>query len=106
MPTLKPRAIRSYGSKFQKLNFRVQAVDLRTYTIAGHYDARACLSPETLELYVAVHEAIDRRFSADQLYIWNDHEQALDDHTAHITADIKAEGKIMQAINKIVTSLR
>jgi phenylalanine ammonia-lyase len=83
------------------LMFGVQAVDLRTYLIAQHYDASACLSPQTRKLYLAVREVIGQPPSTDKPYIWNDREQPLDEHIAKIVADIKAEGIIVQAINQL-----
>jgi phenylalanine ammonia-lyase len=82
------------------LMFGVQAVDLRTYLIAQHYDASVCLSPQTRKLYLAVREVIGEPPSKDKPYIWNDREQPLDEHIAKIVADIKAEGVIVQAINQ------
>jgi len=80
------------------LMFGVQAVDLRTYAVAGHYDARACLSPVTARLYEALREVVGRPPSADRSYIWNDNEQPLDAHIARIAADIAAGGHIPQAM--------
>jgi len=88
------------------LMFGVQAVDLRTYIVAGHYDARACLSPTTLQLYMAVREVIGQPPSADRPYIWNDREQSLDEHIALIAADIAAGDRIVQAIKDISSSLK
>jgi phenylalanine ammonia-lyase len=42
------------------LIFAVQAADLRTYVIAGHYDATKCLSPATQELYLAVRKVVGK----------------------------------------------
>ncbi|MGL5943743.1 MAG: HAL/PAL/TAL family ammonia-lyase [Waterburya sp.] len=83
------------------LMFGVQAVDLRTYLIAQHYDASACLSSQTRKLYLAIREVIGQPPSADKPYIWNDREQPLDEHIAKIVADIKAEGIIVQAISQL-----
>lgn len=88
------------------LMFGVQAVDLRTYVAAGHYDARECLAPATRELYLAVREVIGQPPSADKPYIWNDREQPLDEHIAKIAADISVEGLVVQAVNNILTSLK
>lgn len=68
------------------LMFGVQAVDLRTYVVVGHYDARACLSPATARLYDAVREVVGRPPSATLPYIWNDNEQPLDAHIVRIAA--------------------
>ncbi|OCR00335.1 histidine ammonia-lyase [Oscillatoriales cyanobacterium USR001] len=88
------------------LMFAVQAVDLRTHEVAGHYDARECLSPLTLPLYEAVREVVGQLPNVDKSYIWNDNEQSLDLHIALIAADIAQEGKIVQAVNQILSSLK
>jgi phenylalanine ammonia-lyase len=88
------------------LMFGVQAVDLRTYVLAQHYDASACLSPQTRKLYLAVREVIGQPPSTDKPYIWNDREQPLDEHIAKIVADIKAGGVIVQAVNEQLSNLK
>jgi phenylalanine ammonia-lyase len=82
------------------LMFGVQAVDLRTYLIKGHYDASVCLSPLTRELYLAVLEVIGQPPDPDQPYVWNDLDLPLDEHIAKIVADIQAGGVIIQAVNQ------
>lgn len=85
------------------LMFGVQSVDLRTYAMTGQYDARACLSPATVQLYEAVREVVGRPPSANRPYIWNDNEQPLDVHIACIAADIAAGGRIPQALHTTVS---
>jgi phenylalanine ammonia-lyase len=84
------------------LIFGIQAVDLRTHLIADHYDARSTLSPATRDLYMAVRDVIGQPASADRPYIWNDHEQALDEHIARIAADIASGGQIVQAVSQLL----
>jgi phenylalanine ammonia-lyase len=88
------------------LMFGVQAVDLRTYVVADHYDARATLSPATRDLYMAVRDVVGQPPSPDRPYIWNDHEQPLDEHIARIAEDIASGGLIVQAVNDILSSLK
>ena len=88
------------------LMFGVQAVDLRTYAVANHYDARATLSPATRELYMAVRDVVGHPPSADRPYIWDDHEQSLDLHIAQIAADIASGGQIVAAVNQVLSSLK
>lgn len=88
------------------LMFGVQAVDLRTYMVAGHYDARACLSPATLQLYTALRQVVGQPPTSDRPYIWDDREQSLDEHIARIAADIAVGGQIVQAVNGILSSLK
>jgi len=88
------------------LMFGVQAVDLRTYALAGHYDAQECLSPASRQLYLAVREVLGQPPSADKPYIWNDREQPLDEHIAKLAADISVEGLVVQAVDQILASLK
>jgi phenylalanine ammonia-lyase len=87
------------------LMFGVQAVDLRTYLVAGHYDARTCLSPMTARLYEAVRGVVGRPPAATLPYIWNDNEQPLDTHIARIAADVAKGGRIPQAVSGLVRQL-
>lgn len=88
------------------LMFGVQAVDLRTYEISKHYDARDTLSPATRELYIAVRNLVGHPPSADRPYIWNDNEQSLDLHIAHIAADIASGGKTVAAVHQALCCLK
>ncbi|MFQ5593632.1 MAG: histidine ammonia-lyase [Anaerolineae bacterium] len=88
------------------LMFGVQAVDLRTQVVAGHYDAREVLSPATSRLYEAVRQVVGRPPTAGRPYVWNDNEQPLDADIARIAADIAAGGRIPQAVDETVQSLK
>jgi phenylalanine ammonia-lyase len=87
------------------LMFGVQAADLRTYVMTGHYDARACLSPATANLYAAVREVVGQPPNANRPYIYNDCSQSLDEHIDLIATDIAAGGQIVQAVNDILSNL-
>lgn len=88
------------------LMFGVQAVDLRTHIIAGHYDARRHLSPATIPLYEALREIVEQPPEEGRPYIRNDHEQSLSDHIQRIAADIVACGRLPAAIAEILTNSR
>lgn len=88
------------------LMFGVQAVDLRAHVLAGHYDARQVLSPATSRLYGAVRHVVERPPAAGRPYVWNDDEQPLDADIARIAADIAAGGRIPQAVDETVQSLK
>lgn len=77
------------------LMFGVQAVDLRSRLIKGHYDASQSLSPATKQLYLTIRNVIGKPPTADKPYVWNDDEQFLDEHIAKIAADITAGGEIV-----------
>ena len=87
------------------LVFGVQSVDLRTHRIAGHYDARQCLSPASLPLYEGVYGVVGLTPSPDRPYIFNDNEQPLSEHIQNIAEDIAACGRIPEAVEDVLTSL-
>jgi phenylalanine ammonia-lyase len=82
------------------LMFGVQAADLRTFAVMGHFNSQVALSKSTAALYNAVRDVIGRPASADRPYVWDDDQQALDQHIARIAADIAAEGRIPQACHE------
>ena len=88
------------------LMFGVQSVDLRTYAVAGHYDARATLSPATQDLYMAVRNVVGRPPSKERPYIWDDNEQGLDSHISKIAEDITSGGQIVTAITGVLSALK
>lgn len=88
------------------LMFGVQSVDLRTYAVAGHYDARATLSPGTHDLYMAVRNVVGRLPSQERPYVWDDNEQGLDLHISKIAADITSGGQIVTAVSRILASFK
>jgi phenylalanine ammonia-lyase len=83
------------------LMFGVQAVDLRTKRLAGHFDARRCLSPATRPLYEALRDIAGQPPSEEKPYIRNDNEQVLSDHIQRIAADIANDGRIPEAVRSI-----
>ncbi|MEC4818548.1 MAG: aromatic amino acid ammonia-lyase [Scytonema sp. PMC 1069.18] len=84
------------------LMFGVQAVDLRTYLVAGHYDARTTLSDATKYLYIAIRNVVGVPPSPHRPYVRNDNEQSLDLHIAQIANDIASGGQIVAAVNNII----
>jgi phenylalanine ammonia-lyase len=87
------------------LMFGVQAVDLRTYLVKRHYDARATLSPASLKLYESVREVVGQPPFENRPYIRNDNEQYLAEHIQLIAADIASGGQIPQAVETVLASL-
>jgi phenylalanine ammonia-lyase len=83
------------------LLFGVQAVDLRTHIALGHYDASGALSRASSTLYAAILEAVGRACDEGRPLIRNDDEQQLDAYIDAITDDIRAGGRIVDAV-KIV----
>ena len=76
------------------LMFGVQAVDLRSKIVAGHFYTRRCLSPATEKLYSAVRETVGRPPSEHRPYIWSDHIQSIANDIAH-------SGRIPDAVREI-----
>lgn len=87
------------------LMFAVQAVDLRTHRIFGHFDARKCLSAKSVALYEAVCDVVGRTQSTEHPFIRNDDEQLLSEYIKWIAADIAGGGKIPQAVDEVLNSL-
>lgn len=85
------------------LLFGVQAADLRTHLVAGHYDARAVLSPASATLYSAVRELVERQPSRRRPYVWNDDEQALELHIHALVADLQVGEQIARATTDAFT---
>lgn len=77
------------------LLFGVQAVELRTQLLAGHYDARACLSPATVPLYETVNAVLGRTVSRSRPLVFNDDEQFLDALVAPLLDDLRGGGRIL-----------
>ena len=80
----------------------IQSVDLRTKLLAGHYDARECLSPASITPYEAVLETVGIEPSAKTPYIYDDHDLEREKHVAAIYEDIITEGKIVGAVNEFL----
>lgn len=86
------------------LLFGVQAVDLRTFAVAGSYDARSTLSPRSRRLYEAVHTVVGHPPSAARPLIWDDQDQFLDEYLARIAADIAADGQTVAAVQDLLAA--
>lgn len=82
------------------LMFGVQAVDLRTYLVAQHYNATSYLSPATRKLYEIVKDIVNLKDIRDKPYVWNDGDRSLDDDIALIAMDIASGGRIVAAVNE------
>ncbi|KAI0563798.1 Phenylalanine ammonia-lyase [Gracilaria domingensis] len=80
------------------LLFGVQAADLRTKQVYGHYDASEVLSTATAKLYCAVLEVIGKTATKERPYVWNDDEQFLDVHQEQVANNIASGGIISKAI--------
>jgi len=91
------------------LLFGVQASELRSKLVAGHYDGRRTLSPASLPLYQAIYEVIGAAPRADKPLVWNDYEQELDQYLARLVADLQGGagqgGKLAAAVSATRTAL-
>jgi phenylalanine ammonia-lyase len=87
------------------LMFGVQAADLRTHMVSGHFDARKNLSPATASLYESILKTVGRSPSDRRPYIWDDDEQSLDEHIMKIARDIASDGIIPESVKEISRQL-
>ncbi|KAF9347384.1 hypothetical protein BGX26_001140 [Mortierella sp. AD094] len=76
------------------LLFGIQAVDLRTYAIEGHYDARRLLSPAQIPIYTALHEVTGTIPSSIRPWLWDDNQRQLDRDVAAVCTNIAENGSI------------
>jgi phenylalanine ammonia-lyase len=83
-----------------------QAVDLRTYSTSGRYDAREMLSPATVPLYEAVRAVVGKPPAAERPYVWDDRDQFLSEHIALLAEDIAAGGRVPAAVERVAAELR
>jgi phenylalanine ammonia-lyase len=88
------------------LIFAAQAADLRTFQRYGHYDAREALSHGSRPLYQAVKRIVGVLAGTERPYIWDDADQALDEHIAALVQDMQAsDGEIARAVSPTFSSL-
>jgi phenylalanine ammonia-lyase len=83
-----------------------QAVDLRTYSSTGRYDARELLSPATVPLYEAVRDVLGKPPHAERPYVWDDRDQFLSEHIGLLAADIAAGGRVPAAVERLAAELQ
>ena len=83
-----------------------QAVDLRTYSTSGRYDAREMLSPATVPLYEAVRAVVGKPPSAERPYVWDDCDQFLSEHIALLAEDVATGGRVPAAVERVAAELR
>ncbi|MFO7803142.1 MAG: aromatic amino acid ammonia-lyase [Desulfovermiculus sp.] len=88
------------------LLFGIQAVDLRTKALFGHFDARRALSPSSARVYEAVHRVLGISPQAGRPYVFNDDEQCLDAHIAKLAQDISGEGSVVRVVQETVDRLQ
>ncbi len=80
------------------LLFAVQAAELRTQTVEGHYDARRCLSPATARVYEAVRNVIGKPVGGNRPLIWNDSEQSFEPMAERLLLDLRHRGLIIASL--------
>lgn len=81
------------------LLFGVQASELRTKLVRGHFNAEETLSPATQALYQTLYAVIGAEPRADKALVHNDYEQEIDQYLARIVADLQGEGRILAALS-------
>jgi len=95
--------LRTYLS--QALLFGVQAVELRSRAGGEGCDPRSSLAPLAVPLYEAVKETLGRTPDDRRPLIWNDDEQSLEQFVDIISADIAAEGRVVDAVRPLIGML-
>ena len=68
----------------------VLGIELRTYQLRGHYDAREFLTPPLVPLYEKIYASVNKTMSADKPFILNNHEQSLDDYIKKIADNVSS----------------
>ncbi len=88
------------------LIFAAQAADLQTFQRFHHYNALETLSDATRPLYQAVKRVVGVEPGRERPYIWDDADQALDDHISALVEDIAIpDGEIARAVGPVLSSL-
>lgn len=72
-----------------------QAVDLKTNMVAGHYDARKALSPQTADLYTSIRSVTGRPISPTTPYVFDDSDIQRDQHLALLTQALRPDGLLV-----------
>lgn len=87
------------------LIFAVQSVDLRAKKLSGHYDGRSLLGPMIAPVYEAVYDIAGRHLGEDAPFVYNDGDQSLEITLAKISASIRENGSVVEAVSLITDSL-
>jgi phenylalanine ammonia-lyase len=88
------------------LIFGVQAADLRTHHLLGHYDAREALSSATRATYEAVKQVTGVRPDRARPYVWDDADQSLDEYISALSDDLDNEGPVAKSFRPVLADLR
>ncbi|TAI49567.1 HAL/PAL/TAL family ammonia-lyase [Flagellimonas allohymeniacidonis] len=81
------------------LLFGIQAVDLRTKSLFGHYDASRYLSGPTRALYLSIKKLLGTQPSEERPFLWDDSDRSLDLDIEHLFTAIKENGPVTESIN-------
>ncbi len=88
------------------LIFAAQSADLRTFQRCHHYNAQETLSQGTRPLYEAIKRVVGVPLRRERPYIWDDADQALDEHINALVEDIQTPGgEIARAVYPVLSSL-
>jgi phenylalanine ammonia-lyase len=88
------------------LIFGVQAAELRSKLVCGHYNADETISPASRKLYRAIYQVLGVSMSKDKALVWNDYEQEIDQYLARIVADLQTGGALVEAIAAVREALK
>ncbi len=87
------------------LVFAVQAVDLRAKKMNGRFDGRSLLGPMVAPVYESVYEVIGRIPGENAPLVFDDTDQSLEIILAQLSASIRENGAIVDAVSLITDSL-
>ena len=86
--------------------FAIQAIDLRTYKLLGHFDGREILDGTSNEFYNALCEALEVKPGPTAPLLANDGDRWLEQDIENVSNDLESSGVIMKAIQPVSDSLQ
>ncbi len=84
--------------------FALQALDLRTQLMYGHYDGRVLLGPGLVPLYESIYHTLELDCGEASPLIFNDADQSLEQYLLRLSKDIDGQGSIVNAVAPLVDS--
>lgn len=82
----------------------VQALDLRSYSLLGHYDGRALLGSLAVPVYEAVCKACDVELTQQRPFVFDDSEGRLEICLSKLSANLVERGSLVESVSEILKS--
>ena len=86
------------------LIFAIQALDLRSHHLLGHWDGSCLLGDTVRPLYQTACKLLDREPSRDHPYLVNDSDRWLEQDIEVLSRDISNGGALMQCVSPVLNS--